>query len=99
MCKHCMTNISNFACQACLCVRPPRQTLLDKHFSIVTSKTFFACHKQKMFVKHMFVSWPPDEHVFVKQYLLSSPNVQACLTSKIRNTYEPSEGGGGGEEE
>ena len=57
--KYCLRNISNFACQACLRVWPPRQTLLDKHILLVNfQKHFFACHKQKIFVKHMFVWWP-----------------------------------------
>ena len=36
MYKHCLTNISNFACQTCMLVRlATQQTLLDKHMLLV----------------------------------------------------------------
>ena len=41
--RHCLTNISNFDCRVCLCVSPPRQTLLDKHVCLSISKICFAC--------------------------------------------------------
>ena len=36
-----MTNISNFVCQACFLVWPPRQTLLDKHILLVNFQNVF----------------------------------------------------------
>ena len=35
--RHCLANISNSACQACLSVWPPQQTLLNKHILLVNS--------------------------------------------------------------
>ena len=43
--KHCLANISDFACQACLCVWPPRQTLLDKHILLVYNFLFVISRK------------------------------------------------------
>ena len=39
--RHCLANISNFACQACLCIWLPRQALLDKHILLVNFQKHF----------------------------------------------------------
>ena len=41
--KHCLINILNFACQSCLYVWPPPQTLLDKHILLLRVSKTFAC--------------------------------------------------------
>ena len=41
MYKHCLTNSSNFACQAYQCVWQPRQTFLDNHILLVNFKNIF----------------------------------------------------------
>ena len=46
MFKHCMTNILNFACQACLCIWPPRQTFVDKHILLVNGLKNIFCSSQ-----------------------------------------------------
>ena len=74
-CKHCLTNISNLACQACLWVWPPRQTLVDKHTCLPEfQKHFLFVTSKKCFVKHMFVWWP------------NRPTL--CLTSKTSNVHQ-----------
>ena len=44
--RHCLMNVSNFACQTGLCVWAPRQALRDK---------YILSQARKMFVKDMFV--------------------------------------------
>ena len=58
--KHCLPNFSNFTRQHACPFGHHEQTLLDKHIFLANvfetfQKHFFACHKQKIFVKHLFV--------------------------------------------
>ena len=52
--KHCLANISNFACQACLPVWPPRQALPDKNILLVN--VFETFQKHFLFVTSKNVS-------------------------------------------
>ena len=51
-----------------------------------TWQTFFACDKQKMFLKSL--KNIEKQNVLVKQYLSWWPNGQACLTGKVRNVCQ-----------
>ena len=45
--RDCLANISNFACQACSCVWPPRQMLLDNNFEAFSKNIFFLLFTNK----------------------------------------------------
>ena len=81
--------------------RPNGQTLFDKHLKFYLSRTmfaglattqtgawqtFFACDKQKVFLKSF--KNIEKQNVLVKQCLSWWPNGQACLTSKVRNVCQ-----------
>ena len=50
-------------------------------------ETFFACDKQKMFLKSF--KNVDKRNVLVKQCLSWWPDGEAYLTSKVRNVYQP----------
>ena len=78
----------------CFKPRPNGETLFGKHWKFClsstmfvglattqtgASQTFFACDKQKMFLKNF---------KNIDKCLLWWPNGQACLTSKVRNVWQ-----------
>ena len=80
---------------------PNGQTLFGKHFKFCLSstmfvgltttqthawQTFFACHKQKIFLKSF--KNVDKQNVLIKQCFSWWPNAQACLTRKIRNVCQ-----------
>lgn len=72
MYKHCLTNVLNFACKACLWVWPPRQKLLVKHIlhlSVLTGKI------SNIYEKKMIVRLARALQTFLKVYRPLSSNI------------------------
>ena len=62
-----LTNMSNFACQACLYICSPRQTLLDKQVLLVNvSETFCLSQAKECFLSACLCDSRMDNHcIFV----------------------------------
>ena len=59
--RHCLANISNFVCEAYLCVWPPRRALLDKHVFLFNFKSTF-CLPQAENVYQAHICIMADKH-------------------------------------
>ena len=78
--RHCLANISNFACQAFLCVWPTQQALPDKHILLVNVFEMFQKHsllvtsKKNVCQARVRVVAKPTNIVICKQKFKCLPN-------------------------